>query len=819
MGEHHSILIIDDTNSLLTLLTTKLSTEGYEVHSQRSIHDAFEYLKQHEAPTFVLADRMLDEPIEVRDLGKLCEAAPTSKVLVYTAQELTEEQHYAIRNKGAYRVLDKKAVKHLVENIKLLTQEFDELLELSNELQAATAERSKIMAALIGTEVAVSVVDRHLYRWFPKSPLEQSESDVCRAECRTASFAQTNGQPKCWGCPVLDVFDSRAAVDGLFLNRFPNGSVGWVAVQSTPILARDGNTIIAASEAVTAVSEPALAGLPLDKRLHHIAASLIRAGFGRARIYKSQGKTKAKLLAAAARTDSARSHKSEYFESFHDLVLDIDDCPYATAASLNRIGVLVETWDEKGPSPLERKLQLELPYFDVPVWRDEQKLDGWISVDFVGMDDTLREWAISHYARPETLTWLQAEYGREVKLAIEATEGKSEHREKLEIAQRARFGIAGARSVDEATKHIRDALRDMLPNCRVSVRICTDKELREFDSLCWGSLDVGSPPNISLSDPKSLAASVVKSQLPIWLPNYGEYAHVAESRGNPVGYLPSGVRSTAQIPLRFENAVFGTLSVNSLEPIEWKEEGYKEPLLALAKDIALVLRDLALHEKLDNAMADRAAIVAYSVSVSADALWRHWAQQRLAEASALVASAQLLLTAKRTPESEKADQLLTRVRSAITRVHTARPVTDSPRECSVAAVFSRLQESYAHRQPRPAFENSGDQILRIPAFILRNILMVLLDNAMRAIEDSGRGTAITVTARAENSFLKIDVSDDGPGIPAAERELILREPLQSQKGQGLGLLYARGAALQYGGDLAFKSSPDLTRFTLRLPLE
>ncbi|MGH9428803.1 MAG: response regulator, partial [Terriglobia bacterium] len=146
MDQRHSILIIDDTNSLPSLLTAKLTTEGYEVSSLRSVPEALEHLKQNENPTFILADRMLDEPIEVRDLGRLCEAAPSSKVLVYTAQELSEEEHYAIRNSGAYRVLDKKAVKQLVENIKLLTQEFDELLELSNELQAATAERSKIMA-------------------------------------------------------------------------------------------------------------------------------------------------------------------------------------------------------------------------------------------------------------------------------------------------------------------------------------------------------------------------------------------------------------------------------------------------------------------------------------------------------------------------------------------------------------------------------------------------------------------------------------------------------------------------------------------------
>jgi ActR/RegA family two-component response regulator len=143
----HAILIVDDSRYLPEVLTRQLRDRGYKVRSVHSIDDALIELRRAEPPTFILADRMLDEPIEVRNLARLCDAAPQSKVLVYTAQELTLEQQNTIQSRGAYRVLDKSAVEQLSDDITLLIQEFDELLESSAQLQEATTERSRIVAA------------------------------------------------------------------------------------------------------------------------------------------------------------------------------------------------------------------------------------------------------------------------------------------------------------------------------------------------------------------------------------------------------------------------------------------------------------------------------------------------------------------------------------------------------------------------------------------------------------------------------------------------------------------------------------------------
>jgi two-component system sensor histidine kinase TctE len=89
------------------------------------------------------------------------------------------------------------------------------------------------------------------------------------------------------------------------------------------------------------------------------------------------------------------------------------------------------------------------------------------------------------------------------------------------------------------------------------------------------------------------------------------------------------------------------------------------------------------------------------------------------------------------------------------------------------------------------------------AFLLREALANLVHNA---IEYSQRGGHVTVrTGRnGEHSFLEVE--DDGPGIPAAERERVLerfyRVPGTSGTGSGLGLAIVREIAAGHGATIA-----------------
>jgi two-component system sensor histidine kinase TctE len=85
------------------------------------------------------------------------------------------------------------------------------------------------------------------------------------------------------------------------------------------------------------------------------------------------------------------------------------------------------------------------------------------------------------------------------------------------------------------------------------------------------------------------------------------------------------------------------------------------------------------------------------------------------------------------------------------------------------------------------------------AFLLREVLANLIGNAVDYTPSAGRVTVKTGQA-ADGPFLEVE--DDGPGIPASERERVLerfyRLPGTSGTGSGLGLAIVREIALAHG---------------------
>jgi len=88
-------------------------------------------------------------------------------------------------------------------------------------------------------------------------------------------------------------------------------------------------------------------------------------------------------------------------------------------------------------------------------------------------------------------------------------------------------------------------------------------------------------------------------------------------------------------------------------------------------------------------------------------------------------------------------------------------------------------------------------------FLLREALANLVHNA---IVYSNQGGRITVRTGARNGNAFVEVEDDGPGIPAAERERVLerfyRMPGTPGTGSGLGLAIVREIVAGHGASLA-----------------
>ena len=101
---------------------------------------------------------------------------------------------------------------------------------------------------------------------------------------------------------------------------------------------------------------------------------------------------------------------------------------------------------------------------------------------------------------------------------------------------------------------------------------------------------------------------------------------------------------------------------------------------------------------------------------------------------------------------------------------------------------------------------------------IRRVIINIVDNAIEAVDRRG---AIDIETQhdAGNSLVRIVVADDGPGIPAAERDkLFLPYYSTKQRGSGLGLAIVRRIVAEHGGSIDVSDNvPRGTRFAIELP--
>jgi signal transduction histidine kinase len=104
---------------------------------------------------------------------------------------------------------------------------------------------------------------------------------------------------------------------------------------------------------------------------------------------------------------------------------------------------------------------------------------------------------------------------------------------------------------------------------------------------------------------------------------------------------------------------------------------------------------------------------------------------------------------------------------------------------------------------------------------ISKVMMILLGNAMRY---GLAGRPIVVRMRQVAEWARVDVDDEGPGVPETERIAIFQFGVHGSNtryhaGPGLGLYVAREVVLLHGGDIGVESIPGGgSRFWFTLPL-
>lgn len=113
-------------------------------------------------------------------------------------------------------------------------------------------------------------------------------------------------------------------------------------------------------------------------------------------------------------------------------------------------------------------------------------------------------------------------------------------------------------------------------------------------------------------------------------------------------------------------------------------------------------------------------------------------------------------------------------------------------------------------------------VLRCDESLLRQVLVNLIENGMKYSDEGGR---VNVRLWEEPAQARIEVQDDGPGIPPAEQERIFDKFYRLDAamsrgvgGSGLGLYISRAIVTEMGGTLSLRSAPGAgSTFTLTLP--
>ncbi|SON54988.1 Sensor protein RstB [Hartmannibacter diazotrophicus] len=156
---------------------------------------------------------------------------------------------------------------------------------------------------------------------------------------------------------------------------------------------------------------------------------------------------------------------------------------------------------------------------------------------------------------------------------------------------------------------------------------------------------------------------------------------------------------------------------------------------------------------------------------------------------------------------------------------------DKDEEVDAAAILADLAELY-----EPALEDidghleidvEGPLPIEASRALVSQAIVNLLDNALKYAfgeesDLSGRTPLLRLVGRAENGHIRLSVTDNGPGIPAEDRQRVLQrfvrlDVSRSRPGSGLGLALVSAVAHYYGGRFKLGDAEPGLAATLILP--
>lgn len=114
-------------------------------------------------------------------------------------------------------------------------------------------------------------------------------------------------------------------------------------------------------------------------------------------------------------------------------------------------------------------------------------------------------------------------------------------------------------------------------------------------------------------------------------------------------------------------------------------------------------------------------------------------------------------------------------------------------------------------------------IIQADESLMRRLLDNLLHNAIKFNHEGG---TVEASVSYQGAFVRVDVQDDGPGVPADEQPLIfdrfyrgVKHRRARNRGSGMGLAICKTIVEQHGGSIWLESAPGQgSCFSFKLPI-
>ncbi len=142
------------------------------------------------------------------------------------------------------------------------------------------------------------------------------------------------------------------------------------------------------------------------------------------------------------------------------------------------------------------------------------------------------------------------------------------------------------------------------------------------------------------------------------------------------------------------------------------------------------------------------------------------------------------------------------------------PAEEARVRLDLSALLQSIADDHTAGGRNVSFAETERTVVTGQSLGLRRLFANLVDNALKY------GATARIALQRSDGVVLVDVEDDGPGIPAEERESVF-EPFvrlnHGASGAGLGLAAARAIARAHGGDIVIIETPRGAKFRVTLP--